>query len=89
MSSPFLFGTEASPVASKYLVEFKAGKMNVNGTTVSPIKRKGTIYLNQSDDNLMHFCWKDRQTGQLEEDLILFPGKWSHILYTSFRTNQH
>ncbi|XP_074595481.1 regulatory particle non-ATPase 13 isoform X2 [Brevipalpus obovatus] len=73
MSSPFLFGTEASPVASKYLVEFKAGKMNVNGTTVAPIKRKGTIYLNQSDDNLMHFCWKDRQTGVLEEDLILFP----------------
>lgn len=83
MSSPFLFGNEATTSASKYLVEFKAGKMVMSGTTVSPIKRKGMIYLHQSDDNLMHFCWKDRQTGQQEEDLILFPGNPSSPSFAS------
>ena len=27
----------------------------------------------QSDDQLMHFTWKDRGTGNLEDDLIIFP----------------
>ena len=32
------------------------------------------VYLHQSaDDSLMHFCWKDRNSGQVEEDLIIFP----------------
>lgn len=26
-----------------------------------------------SDDSLMHFCWKDRTSGQVEDDLIIFP----------------
>ena len=73
MSHPFLFGNGNSQQQSKYLVEFKAGKMTMNGSTVTPIKRKGLVYLHQSDDNLMHFCWKDRQTGVTEDDLILFP----------------
>ncbi|KAI1289159.1 Proteasomal ubiquitin receptor ADRM1 [Halotydeus destructor] len=71
---PFLFGNNASTATqSKHLVEFKAGKMTMKGTTVQPIKKKGTVYLHQSDDSLMHFCWKDRTSGQTDEDLILFP----------------
>ena len=60
-----LFGSSAtgSRSASKNLVEFKAGKMELKGTTVSPDKRKGLVYLHQSDDSLMHFCWKDRTSG--------------------------
>jgi 26S proteasome regulatory subunit N13 len=76
MTSPVLFSTGASPTSSssRNLVEFKAGKMEVRDKMVHPIKRQGLVYLRQSpDDSLMHFCWKDRQTGVVEDDLILFP----------------
>lgn len=77
MTSPVLFSTGASPVASgssRNLVEFKAGKMEMRDKMVHPVERKGLVYLRQSpDDSLMHFCWKDRQTGITEDDLILFP----------------
>lgn len=77
MASPVLFSTGASPASastSRNLVEFKAGKMEMREKMVHPIKKQGLVYLKQSqDDNLMHFCWKDRQTGVVEDDLILFP----------------
>lgn len=76
MTSPVLFSTGAAPTtsSSRNLVEFKAGKMELRDKMVHPIKRQGLVYLRQSpDDNLMHFYWKDRQTGIVEDDLILFP----------------
>lgn len=76
MTSPVLFSTGAAPSASmsRNLVEFKAGKMEMRDKMVHPIKRQGLVYLRQSpDDSLMHFCWKDRQNGVIEDDLILFP----------------
>ncbi|XP_072156959.1 proteasomal ubiquitin receptor ADRM1 homolog isoform X2 [Bemisia tabaci] len=68
-----LFGSAATRNASKNLVEFRAGKMTMKGNMVRPDKRKGLVYIYQSDDSLMHFCWKDRQSGSLEDDLIIFP----------------
>ncbi|XP_061432125.1 proteasomal ubiquitin receptor ADRM1 isoform X1 [Lethenteron reissneri] len=59
--------------ASKYLVEFRAGKMSLRGGTVTPDSRKGLVFVHQSEDALLHLCWRDRTTGQLEEDLIIFP----------------
>ncbi|XP_012529412.1 proteasomal ubiquitin receptor ADRM1 homolog isoform X2 [Monomorium pharaonis] len=73
MSGGALFGNNASRGASKNLVEFKAGKMTVKGKMVYPDTRKGQLYVYQSDDSLMHFCWKDRTTGVVEDDLIIFP----------------
>lgn len=76
MTSPVLFSTGASPASAttRNLVEFKAGKMEMRDKMVHPIKKQGLVYLRQSqEDNLMHFCWKDRQTGLVEDDLILFP----------------
>lgn len=67
-----LFGAAAAS-RTKSLVEFKAGKMTLKGKMVHPDKRKGLVYVYQSDDSLMHFCWKDRSTGIVEDDLILFP----------------
>ncbi|KAJ9590683.1 hypothetical protein L9F63_016199 [Diploptera punctata] len=68
-----LFGSTAARSQSKNLVESKAGKMTLKGKMVYPDKRKGLLYVYQSDDSLMHFCWKDRQTGTVEDDLIIFP----------------
>ena len=70
---PFLFGGNPPAAASKFLVEFKAGKMVMKGKEVHAIKKKGTLYLNQTEDSLIHLCWKDRTSGQLEDDLIIFP----------------
>lgn len=70
MSSGALFpslvsGSRGS--SSKYLVEFRAGKMSLKGNVVTPDKRKGMVYIQQSDDSLIHFCWKDRTTGNIED----------------------
>ncbi|KAK9869125.1 hypothetical protein WA026_002882 [Henosepilachna vigintioctopunctata] len=58
---------------NKHLVEMRAGKMNLKGRMIYPDKRKGLLYIYQSDDSLMHFCWQDRATGVVEDDLIIFP----------------
>uniref|UniRef100_A0A8C8ZZ02 Proteasomal ubiquitin receptor ADRM1 n=1 Tax=Prolemur simus TaxID=1328070 RepID=A0A8C8ZZ02_PROSS len=59
--------------SNKYLVEFQAGKMSLKGTTVTPDKRKGLVYIQQPDDSLSHLCWKDRTSGNVEDDLIILP----------------
>lgn len=74
MSRSFLFGGNSSIQSqNKYLVEFRAGKMSMKGNMVHPDKRKGLVYIHQTEDSLMHFCWKDRKTGLVEDDLIIFP----------------
>lgn len=70
MSSGALFpslvsGSRGS--SSKYLVEFRAGKMTLKGNVVTPDKRKGMVYIQQSDDSLIHFCWKDRTSGNVDD----------------------
>ena len=40
---------------------------------VHPDKRKGLVYLYQSNDMLMHFCWKERSSSTPEDDLVIFP----------------
>uniref|UniRef100_A0A1D1YY88 Proteasomal ubiquitin receptor ADRM1 n=1 Tax=Anthurium amnicola TaxID=1678845 RepID=A0A1D1YY88_9ARAE len=59
----------------KYPVEFKAGKLKRDGSTnwLKADERKGLIYMDQGDDQLMHFYWKDRKNNTVEDDLILFP----------------
>ena len=65
--SSALFGGASTQARSKNLVEFKAGKMSLQGKLVKPDKRKGLVYVYQSEDSIMHFCWKDRSTGIVEE----------------------
>lgn len=38
--------------------------MKLNGTTVSADTRKGLVYV-KMEDSLLHFCWKDRKTGEV------------------------
>ncbi|XP_044745864.1 proteasomal ubiquitin receptor ADRM1-like [Coccinella septempunctata] len=63
----------------KHVVEMRAGKMELRGRMIYPDKRKGLIYVFQSEDSLMHFCWQDRTTGTVEEDLIIFPDDCEYV----------
>lgn len=50
------------------LVEFRAGKMKLNGKTVSADTRKGLVFLRwDTEESLLHYCWKDRQNGKMED----------------------
>ncbi|XP_076044667.1 regulatory particle non-ATPase 13 isoform X3 [Oratosquilla oratoria] len=86
MSGALFGGTTRS--SSKNLVEFRAGKMYLKGKMVHPDKRKGQVYLYQADDSLMHFCWKDRTTGTVEEDLIIFPDDCEYVKITQCSTGR-
>lgn len=71
MALPLFGGTQQK--STKNLIEFKAGKMVQKGKMVHPDTRKGQIYIYKSDDSLTHFCWKDRTSGEVVDDLIIFP----------------
>ena len=63
-----LFGNTAQRHGGKKnLLEFKAGKMFLQGKMCHADKRKGLVFIHQTEDSLMHFCWKDRTTGKVEE----------------------
>lgn len=63
-----LFGSSSQRQGGKKnLLEFKAGKMYLQGKMCHADKRKGLVFIHQTDDSLMHFCWKDRSTGKVEE----------------------
>uniref|UniRef100_A0A182P5Z2 Proteasomal ubiquitin receptor ADRM1 homolog n=1 Tax=Anopheles epiroticus TaxID=199890 RepID=A0A182P5Z2_9DIPT len=76
MSGP-IFGSSSalggSSGGNRHLVEFRAGRMNMVNKMVHPDNRKGLVYVYQAEDGLIHFCWKDRTSGNVEDDLILFP----------------
>ena len=67
MSCNALFAPSNTRNQQKHLIEFKAGKMYMKENMVHPDKRKGLLYVYQSDDALMHFCWKDRTSGVVED----------------------
>eukprot|EP01122_Echinamoeba_exundans_P010319 TRINITY_DN3836_c0_g1_i1.p1 TRINITY_DN3836_c0_g1~~TRINITY_DN3836_c0_g1_i1.p1 ORF type:complete len:337 (-),score=137.73 TRINITY_DN3836_c0_g1_i1:88-1098(-) len=61
--------------AKDSLIEFKAGLMREDSQKwVRPDERKGLVQLKRgADDGLIHFIWKDRNSGTVELDLIIFP----------------
>ncbi len=75
-----LFSSSSSRSQSKNLVEFRAGKMTMRGNMVHPDKRKGLVYIHQSSDSLIHFCWKDRQSGSVEDVCLNICSFLVHIL---------
>ena len=56
MSSGVLFGGTSGRSQSKHLVEFRASKITMKGRTVYPDKRKGMVFIYQSDDSMMYLC---------------------------------
>lgn len=73
--------TRSTTSSSGHIVEFKAGRCRLEpvtggaetARTVSPEYARGLIYIKQTNDMLIHFCWKNRETGALVDDLIIFP----------------
>ncbi|CAI5444232.1 unnamed protein product [Caenorhabditis angaria] len=68
-----------SATTSGNILEFKAGRSlletgsSENTRKVVADPKKGLIYIKQSSDMLTHFCWKERDTGAVIDDLIIFP----------------
>lgn len=78
-----LFGSSAQRHGSKkHLLEFKAGKMYLEDKMCHADKRKGVVYIHQTEDALMHFCWKDRTTGKIEDvSLVSLSFRLSSVCY--------
>jgi hypothetical protein len=68
-----IFGAPAA-APSNVLLQMKAGKLVQQGTSVTSDPRKGLLTLRKSEDGLMHLLWKDRASGTVEDDLIVFQG---------------
>lgn len=58
---------------ARSLVEFRAGKMKLSGSTVTADTRKGLVFM-RMEEGLLHFYWKDRKLGEIVDDFIIFPG---------------
>ncbi|KAJ7644041.1 adhesion regulating molecule [Roridomyces roridus] len=63
------------------LLAFKAGRAfrREASNIVEPSPTKGAIILTSGEDGLFHFTWKNRTTGVVDEDLILFPSDASFV----------
>jgi hypothetical protein len=65
--------SEAFPVMQEIMLEFRAGKMSLQGTRVVPDARKGLVRIARGDEGLIHFQWLDRNQNTVEDDQIVFP----------------
>ncbi|CAN0839055.1 26S proteasome regulatory subunit RPN13 [Linum grandiflorum] len=55
------------------MLEFRAGKMHLEGKRVVPDPRKGLVRIARGDEGLIHFQWLDRTLNVVEDDQIIFP----------------
>ncbi|CAO3699096.1 unnamed protein product [Rhizopus microsporus] len=79
---------QTAPVR-RYLVEFNAGKCIIEGNLIKPDLRKGTIYMDQSDNQLLHFYWKERNShAEPEDDIIIFPSEAKFVKVSQCTTGR-
>ncbi|CAN8246926.1 unnamed protein product [Cochlearia groenlandica] len=64
---------EDFPVMQEIMLEFRAGKMSLQGTRVVPDSRKGLVRVAKGEEGLIHFQWLDRTQNTVEDDQIVFP----------------
>ncbi|KAI8139809.1 proteasome complex subunit Rpn13 ubiquitin receptor-domain-containing protein [Fennellomyces sp. T-0311] len=72
----------------KHLVQFNAGKCIREGNMLKPDLRKGMVYMDQTDDQLMHFYWKERKASEPEEERIIFPDEAEFVRVTECTTGR-
>nr|CAH8873614.1 unnamed protein product [Trichobilharzia regenti] len=57
---------------TRHLLQFKAGKMTLGADNwVHADPRKGWVYVYQSGDGKLHFCWIDRKTCLVEDNFVI------------------
>ncbi|KAF9614519.1 hypothetical protein IFM89_018989 [Coptis chinensis] len=61
------------PMQQEIMLEFRAGKMIMDGTRVVPDTRKGLVRIARGEEGLVHFQWLDRTRNVVEDDQIIFP----------------
>ncbi|KAF5954663.1 hypothetical protein HYC85_007519 [Camellia sinensis] len=65
--------TEPLPAMQEVFLEFRAGKMLMEGKRVVPDSRKGLVRIARGEEGLAHFQWLDRTHNVVEDDQIVFP----------------
>ncbi|KAL8462770.1 hypothetical protein ACS0TY_033697 [Phlomoides rotata] len=65
--------TDAFAHMQEVLLEFRAGKMLLEGTRVISDSRKGLVRIGKGEEGLVHFQWLDRSLNIIEDDQIVFP----------------
>ncbi|GMP48494.1 hypothetical protein CsSME_00015825 [Camellia sinensis var. sinensis] len=65
--------TEPLPAMQEVFLEFRAGKMLMEGKRVIPDSRKGLVRIARGEEGLAHFQWLDRTHNVVEDDQIVFP----------------
>ncbi|KAL1813578.1 hypothetical protein DCAR_0625940 [Daucus carota subsp. sativus] len=61
------------PAIQEPFLEFRAGKMRLEGKRVVPDLRKGLVRIGRGEEGLIHFQWLDRSNNAIEDDQIIFP----------------
>ncbi|KAJ1408172.1 UCH-binding domain [Sesbania bispinosa] len=58
---------EAFPAIQEIMLEFRAGKMVLEGKRVVPDTRKGLVRIARGEEGLVHFQWLDRTQNVVED----------------------
>jgi len=58
---------------AEVLAEFRAGLLLPQDGMLRPDTRKGKVQVVLTSDSLVHFQWVDRTSGEVVEDVIVFP----------------
>ncbi|KAK7369830.1 hypothetical protein VNO80_11875 [Phaseolus coccineus] len=70
-----LSSADAFPANQEVMLEFRAGKMFLEGKKVVPDTRKGLVRIARAEEGLVHFQWLDRTQNVVEDDQIIFPNE--------------
>ncbi|KAL0315941.1 UNVERIFIED_CONTAM: 26S proteasome regulatory subunit RPN13 [Sesamum radiatum] len=58
---------DAFPHVQDVMLEFRAGKMRMDGSRVVPDSRKGLVRIGRGEEGLVHFQWLDRSLNFVED----------------------